>query len=800
MGDSRAKQARFVRQYGRCEHCGQPCEPKLLAHSECRAEAKADREHRRAALERGGGCYYARGGPCAGPLESHHVLGRRHKATVLACKHHHEIETAKQAEQRKGTRMATKGKGKGKGGAKPPTPTGKGKAGGVGDFARVLLGAVLVVTGWALVTGRLNPTLPTIDRSSAPRPRPTTPAADGGGLGVPDHLAWYAIAALTAAIAVTIARWVHAHRAAVRVDLAGAIAKHTHVDPTREKVRHARRWRHPWPIGVPTIGRMKYSMLFDDADGSRARAELVATLRDRTGVPDLDVVFHQARTLVAWAPPTAGDPTTAEPDPDPEPEPVGERHPAETKLEAALLQLSAKADPHAQVLRVDPDDGKVLEIGVRYSDAVPDDEDELRARYQRKVNRKLGDRWHARWNTEANVVTLERRPPMPRRIDHPDPADIPTLVTGPHLAIPFGQGERHDVVRWDWRLAPHALVIGETGSGKTVVLRTIIYRAALAGAQIHCCDPKQTELSPLENWPNVVEVATDVEDMIDLVEAMHALMDRRNREVRAAIKAGKPRPAFPAVLLVIDEAMEWIDRVNAWWKANKERGQTGVEHPVVEKWRSIARLGRTANIHLLVGIQRPDSKKFGGEARDNYGLRIACGALSAEGARMMFGSADIGTDVPADVLGRLTVQLGKANAESAQEVQGYWSPDAHLPEGDDAKILDRLRPASVTHLARAARRAAAAELAAVVDTTPTPDVEADAGAEPPRTEAVHPDQLKPKDRVWRDGQWWVVWDTEPDPTAEDECTQIEWADPPGQPPESFYNDDWLDRQAAPARV
>jgi DNA segregation ATPase FtsK/SpoIIIE-like protein len=256
--------------------------------------------------------------------------------------------------------------------------------------------------------------------------------------------------------------------------------------------------------------------------------------------------------------------------------------------------------------------------------------------------------------------------------------------------LPWAIDEHQEVAAWNLKDHPHALVSGATNSGKTVTLRAMIQAAIVRGFIVFIVDPKRIEMAGLRGWPGVRYVATTIEEMIALITILADEMDARY----AAIEAGEvDEDHLPAVLLVIDEAREFIDRANAYWKANKTG--TGAEHPVVEKWRSMARLGRSGRIHLLVGIQRPDAKVFGGEARDNYGYRVACGPISDQGAKMMFGRTDVGRDIPVDAKGRATVGLGESRV---MEVQGYNSPDPRKKlEPAERQLVEALRVLATQH-------------------------------------------------------------------------------------------------------
>lgn len=314
-----------------------------------------------------------------------------------------------------------------------------------------------------------------------------------------------------------------------------------------------------------------------------------------------------------------------------------------------------------------------------YPDKFRDDVDDQRAAFLNIVNQKMPGRWHAagEWGTaDANVVTLERRPKMPTSV-----RARPDAAAGMDV-LPFATGERGDDVVWNPKVAPHLLVSGETGAGKTVLIRTLVARAAKQWGDVRIADPKRVEFAGMRGWPGVTEVATSIEDICELVTSVYDEMDSRYEQVESGTAQARD---FAPILFVIDEAREFIDRANAAWRAAKERG----EHPAIEQWRSIARLGRSARIYMLVGIQRPDAKVFSGEARDNYGARVALGSMSDQGARMMFGRSDVGRDVPDDVKGRATVDVGSGPIEA----QVWFTPDPRDPDlsAQDLALLAGLK-------------------------------------------------------------------------------------------------------------
>lgn len=500
----------------------------------------------------------------------------------------------------------------------------------------------------------------------------------------------YAIATGAVALAVLVlvvwlrlrkrARWEAIYR------LTNAISQEARVAPDVIRIR-PRRWRH----GIPVRGSAYYGETVDDQPGSETREKVERIIQHKLG---LNLVFEWQhwRDTVYWRPAPIEAPQRAHPDldaadePEPADEPSGKTELVQQRVEEKVRSLIKSKDG------VDFTWGNADAIGplrfkVAYPSAYNDESDDTRQALVDGVNSKAPGRWRATWNTEENRVEFERRPPMPTNIA------IPVEASNDTWRLPFGTDEHGDQVVWDMKLHPHALIAGGTGSGKTVTLRALIQAAVARGFVVICIDPKRIEMAGLRGWPGVRVVATGTTHMIAAVTLLADIMDDRYK----AIEDGDvDENDLPPVLVVIDEAREFIDRANAHWKANKTG--SGQEHPVIERWRSMARLGRSGRIHLLVGIQRPDAKVIGGEARDNYGFRVALGSMSPEGAKMMFGRTDIGRDIPEDAKGRATVAIGN----DFREVQGYNTPDPRKDRTPGAiKLLGQLRKLADEHASNA---------------------------------------------------------------------------------------------------
>lgn len=209
--------------------------------------------------------------------------------------------------------------------------------------------------------------------------------------------------------------------------------------------------------------------------------------------------------------------------------------------------------------------------------------------------------------------------------------------------VPLGIGPNSAQATWRPSRDSHLLIIGGTGGGKTICEHGVIQGLTQAGWRTWLIDGKQIEFLGYKNWTNVEFLAQDVDAQIRLVHLAHETMMQRYD----LIKKGKIRAEdLDPIALVIDEVTSFLSAVEQRYAETKTKGMRA-KPPVLEWLGNLGRLARSAKIHLVFGMQRPDTTIIDGELRDNFGARISLGKLkSAAGSVMMWDNYAIGCQVP----------------------------------------------------------------------------------------------------------------------------------------------------------
>ncbi|OTG62614.1 DNA translocase FtsK [Acinetobacter sp. ANC 3903] len=242
------------------------------------------------------------------------------------------------------------------------------------------------------------------------------------------------------------------------------------------------------------------------------------------------------------------------------------------------------------------------------------------------------------------------------------------------LSMAMGKDISGNPVIADLGKAPHMLVAGTTGSGKSVAVNSMILSMLLKYTpdqlRLILIDPKQLELANYNDIPHLLTpVVTDMKDAVNALNWCVNEMERRyklmsylkirklsdyNRKVEEAIANGEdlidptwkasdsvvgeraPRlTPLPSIVIVADEFADMIMQVGK--KAE-------------EMITRLAQKSRAAGIHLLLATQRPSVDVITGLIKANIPTRVALRVnskidsrtiLDAGGAEDLLGHGDM---------------------------------------------------------------------------------------------------------------------------------------------------------------
>ncbi|MDD5392416.1 MAG: DNA translocase FtsK [Thiothrix sp.] len=198
------------------------------------------------------------------------------------------------------------------------------------------------------------------------------------------------------------------------------------------------------------------------------------------------------------------------------------------------------------------------------------------------------------------------------------------------------------VVR-DLASAPHMLIAGQTGSGKSVGLNAILLslvESDKAHVRLVLIDPKKVELTAFESVPHLLRpIITEAEEASAALLELAAHMDRRYQMfLEASRVVGHPvrnigeynavaeklnKPALPYIVCVIDEYADLV-------MVNPE-----VSKPVVR----LGQKARAAGMHVIIGTQKPLATVIDSLIKANFPTRIAFSVRTNMDSRVILDEA-----------------------------------------------------------------------------------------------------------------------------------------------------------------
>ena len=193
---------------------------------------------------------------------------------------------------------------------------------------------------------------------------------------------------------------------------------------------------------------------------------------------------------------------------------------------------------------------------------------------------------------------------------------------------------------FDITKAPHMLVAGATGSGKSVFLNSIIKQISnIPNTKLHLFDPKIVELAQFRFLPNVDQYYTEAEDIYLALDGLVYMMNERYKVMASkGVRSIDEQPdLFPRNFVVIDEYGDLA--VGNKPNGRLKKGEINISGSISDLVLILAQKARAAGIHLIVATQRPSVDIITGSIKANFPTKVAFRTAKATDSLVLLDSA-----------------------------------------------------------------------------------------------------------------------------------------------------------------
>jgi S-DNA-T family DNA segregation ATPase FtsK/SpoIIIE len=245
---------------------------------------------------------------------------------------------------------------------------------------------------------------------------------------------------------------------------------------------------------------------------------------------------------------------------------------------------------------------------------------------------------------------------------------------GGTLPAALGRDTAGAPVITDLSRAPHLLIAGSTGSGKSVCINAIVVSLLMhhgpESLRFVMVDPKMVELPGYNGIPHLIgKVITEMDHVVGALTWLLLQMDDRYQRFREAkvrniaaynekAEKDKDLEPLPYIVLVVDELADLM-----------MTAPEDVERQLVR----LAQMARATGIHMILATQRPSTDVVTGLIKANFPTRIAFAVTSQIDSRVV-----LDTPGAEKLLGQGDMLFMNPNSAKLLRVQGCWVSDKEI--------------------------------------------------------------------------------------------------------------------------
>lgn len=292
------------------------------------------------------------------------------------------------------------------------------------------------------------------------------------------------------------------------------------------------------------------------------------------------------------------------------------------------------------------------------------------------LTQSIDGTWNMLPDPRNDLITFTIKAGFPSVITPPVPAEVPQSTADarrmyPDFRLRLGVTATGDELAIDLTKIPHLLVIGGTGSGKSVFARGMIESFRVAGWMLFLGDGKGTDYEGLHGQAGVVAISQSTPDHVRLARMVRDELIARQTDAKN-LRRGRASDPFqrPPLLLLLDEYATMRAQI---------KDQYGAEEFEADL-KYIARVGREFKVHLALSTQEAYRDTIPGQLLGNLNLRISLGPPEDKTIKEVFPeklrseAARIGGTISKNDRGRsLALITDDEGTNQAVEFQSYFS-------------------------------------------------------------------------------------------------------------------------------